>query len=97
MDENFTNKASHWISGKQVSVGRVSNPSTNPGQNSSFSDEFLTKKRVDSCRSAEPKETSDPMNPMKSIDYNTSEGYPAHLKALGGYCLHDLDTLLASV
>ena len=97
MDKYLTSKARYRISGKQVPVGRVSNPSTNPGQNGSFSDEFLTKKRVDSCRAAEPGETSDPMNPMKSIDYNTSEGYQAHLKALGGYCLHDVDTLLASV
>lgn len=78
MDKYLTNKAYHRISRKQATVGRVSNPSTNPGQNDSFSDEFLTKKPVDSCRSREPGKTSDPMNPMKSIDYNTFEGCPAH-------------------
>lgn len=74
----LTSKAYHRISGTPVSVGRVSNPFVNPRQNDSFSDEFLTKKRVDSCRCAEPGKTSDLMNPMKSIDYTTSEGYPAH-------------------
>ena len=78
MDHNLTSKAYHRISGKKVSVGRVSNPFVNPGQNDSFSDKFLTKKHVDFCRSREPGKTSEPMNPMKSIDSNTSEGYPAH-------------------
>ena len=78
MDKYLTSKAMCRISGAPIPAGRVSYPSTNPGQNGSFSDEFLTKKRVDSCRSREPGKTSDPMNPMKSIDYNTSEGYPAH-------------------
>jgi hypothetical protein len=59
MDENLNNKACPRIFGKQAPVGRVSNPSTNPGQNGSFSDEFMTKKRVDSCGSAEPGETSE--------------------------------------
>jgi hypothetical protein len=76
MDESLTNQSRHRIFGKPVPVGLVSNPSTNPGQNGSFSDEFLTKKRVDSCRSGEPGKASDPMNPMKSIDHTTSEGYP---------------------
>lgn len=78
MDENFTSKARYRISEKQAPVGRVSNPFAHPGQNGSFPDEFLTKKRVDSCLSAEPGETSDPMNPMKSIEYTTHEGCPAH-------------------
>ena len=78
MDKYFDQQSPLPDYGKQVRVGRASNPFVNPGQNVSFSDEFLTKKRVDSCRSAEPGKTSEPMNPMKSIDYNTSEGYPAH-------------------
>jgi hypothetical protein len=78
MDENLTHQASYLISGKLVPVGRVSNPSTSPGQNGSFSDGFLTKKRVEACHSGEPGNSIDPINPMKSIDYPKSEGYPAH-------------------
>jgi hypothetical protein len=78
MEENLTSKASQRISGKLVPVGRVSNPSSNSRQNGSFSDGFLTKKRVEACHSGEPGISSDPINPMKSIDYPKSVGYPAH-------------------
>lgn len=78
MDKNLTSEASHWISGRSVPVGLVSNPSTHPGHNGGFSDGFLTKRRVDACRSGQPGKSSDPKNPMKSIDYTTSEGYPSH-------------------
>jgi hypothetical protein len=78
MEEKFTAKASHRISGKSVHVGRVSNPSIHPGQNDGFSDGFLTKIRVVTCRSGQPGKSNDPVKPMKSIDYPPCQGYPAH-------------------
>jgi hypothetical protein len=78
MDENLTNQTRHRISGKPVSVDRVSNPSVSPGQNGSFPDGFLTKSPVDACHSGQPGKSTDPKNPMKSIDYPPSEGLPAH-------------------
>jgi hypothetical protein len=47
MDENLTRKASHRIPGAAALIGRVSNPSTQPGQNGDFSNGFLTKSPVD--------------------------------------------------
>ena len=78
MDENLTNQTRHRISGKPVSSGRVSNPSAHPEQNGGFSDGFPTKSPVDACHFGQPGKSSDPKNPMKSIDYPPSEGYPAH-------------------
>ena len=78
MDKNLTSEASHRISGRPVPVGLVSNPSTHPGHNGGFSDGFLTKSPVVACHSGQPGKTSDPKNPMKSIDYPPSEGLPAH-------------------
>jgi len=78
MDENLTSKASHRIFGRRVPVGRVSNPFANQGQNGGFSDGFLTKSPVDACHSGQPGKSTDPKNPMKSIDYPPSEGLPAH-------------------
>ena len=78
MDENLTSKASHRITGNLVPAGRVSNPFASPGQNGGFSDGFLTKRRVDTCHSGQPGKSSDPKNPMKSIDYPPCQGSPAH-------------------
>jgi hypothetical protein len=78
MEENLTSKASYRNSGMLLHVGRVSNPSIHPGQNDGFSDGFLTKIRVVTCRSGQPGKSTDPKNPMKSIDYPPSEGLPAH-------------------
>lgn len=78
MDKNLTRQASHRISGATTRFGRSSNSSAHPGQNGGFSDGFLTKRRVDACHSGQPGKSSDPKNPMKSIDYPPSEGYPAH-------------------
>jgi hypothetical protein len=78
MDENLTSKASHRITGNLVPAGRVSNPFASPGQNGGFSDGFLTKRRVDACHSGQPGKSSDPKNPMKSIDYPPCKGSPAH-------------------
>ena len=75
---NLTRYASCRISGKPVHVGRVSSSSTQPGQNGGFSDGFLTKSPVDACHSGQPGKSSDPKNPMKSIDYPPCKGSPAH-------------------
>jgi hypothetical protein len=76
MEEKFTSKTSYRISGKSVHVGRVSDPSIHPGQNDGFSDGFLTKIRVVTCRSGQPGKSNDPVKPMKSIDYTPSVGFP---------------------
>jgi hypothetical protein len=76
MDENLNSKASHRISGKSVYVDLVSNLSIHPGQNDSFSDGFLTKIHVVTCRSGQPGKSNDPVKPMKSIDYTPSVGFP---------------------
>ena len=78
MDDNLTSHASYRISGAAALIGRVSNSSTQPGQNGGFSDGFLTNSCVDTCHSGQPGNSTDPKNPMKSIDYPPSEGYPAH-------------------
>jgi hypothetical protein len=78
MDENLTSHASSRIFGAMTRFGRVSNPSAHPGQNGGFSDGFLTKSPVDACHFGQPGKSSDPKNPMKSIDYPPSEGLPAH-------------------
>jgi hypothetical protein len=78
MDKNFINQASHRISGKPVSSGRVSNPSAHPEQNGGFSDGFPTNSPVVALHSGQPGKSSDLKNPMKSIDYPPSEGSPAH-------------------
>jgi hypothetical protein len=77
MEEDATSHSSYRISGMPVHVGRVLSPSAHPGQNGSFSDGFLTKRRVEACDSEEPGKTTDPQNPMKSRDYTPSDGYPA--------------------
>lgn len=41
-----------------------------------FSDGFLTKSPVDTCHSGQPGETTDPKNPMKSIDDPPCKGSP---------------------
>jgi hypothetical protein len=74
MDKNLTSEASHRISGRPVPVGLVSNPSTHPGHNGGFSDGFLTKRRVEACHSGQPGKSSDPKNPMRSIDYQPCQG-----------------------
>jgi len=76
MDEKFTSKASYRNSGGLLLVGRVSNPSIHPGQNDGFSDGFLTKIRVITCRSGQPGKSNDPVKPKKSIDYTPSVGFP---------------------
>ena len=76
MDENLTRKASYRIPGAAALIGRVSNPSAQPGQNGGFSDGFLTNSCVDTCHSGQPGKSSDPKNPMKSKDYPSSEGFP---------------------
>jgi len=78
MDENLTSHASSRISGAMTRFDRVSNPSAHPGQNGGFSDGFLTKIRVVTCHSGQPGKSSDPKNPMKSIDTPPSEDYPAN-------------------
>ena len=76
MDENLPRKASHRIPRKPEPVGRVSNPSSTPGQNGVFSDGFLTMTPVDPCHSGQPGETTDPKNPMKSTIDQPSKGSP---------------------
>ena len=66
------------ISGVEAGSRSGSNPSGYPGQNGGFSDGFLTKRRVEACPSGQPEISGDPKNPMKSIDYPPSEGYPGH-------------------
>lgn len=77
MNENLTSQTRHRISGKPVPVGRVSNPSAQPGQNGGFSDGFLTKRRVDACHSGQPGKSSDPKNPMKSKEIPPCKCFPA--------------------
>jgi hypothetical protein len=76
MEENLMSEASYRISGATVRTGRVSNPSTHPGQNGGFSDGFLTKSCVDTCHSGQPGKSSNPKNPMKSKEYPPSQGFP---------------------
>jgi hypothetical protein len=40
MEENLTSEASYRISGATAWTGRVSNPSTHPGQNGGFPTDF---------------------------------------------------------
>jgi hypothetical protein len=59
-----------------ASFGWVSRPSYMLGQNDGFSDGFLTKIRVVTCRSGQPGKSNDPVKPMKSIDQKPSAGFP---------------------
>ena len=76
MNENVTNRNSFRISGAVTRFGLVSNSSAHPGQDGGFSDGFLTKIRVVTCRSGQPGESNDPVKLMKSIDYAPSVGFP---------------------
>jgi hypothetical protein len=76
MDANLTSKDNHRISGTAVSVGRLSNPSAQPGHNGGFSDGFPTKSPVVTCHSGQPGKSSNPKNPMKSQAAPPCKGFP---------------------
>jgi hypothetical protein len=85
MDENLTSQTRHRISGKAAVAGRVSHSCADshshecayePGQNGGFSDGFPTKSPVVTRYSGQPRESTDPENPMKSEDNPPCKGLP---------------------